>query len=59
MTEYEQRIVSTFKELCNKNGGASPAEVTELMSKRGQLSTLDTVIDIANLMKELRDKGLL
>ena len=59
MTDYEQHIVTAFQDLCKKNGGASPAEVTHLMADRGQLSKLDTVIDVADLMRGLRDRGLL
>lgn len=56
-TPYEEKIIKTFRELCKKNGGASPHEVTELLAQREQLSPLDTVIDVADLMKELRSKG--
>jgi hypothetical protein len=59
MTPYEKHIVKAFEDLCKENGGASPHEVTQEMAKRGQLASLDTVIDVADLMKELRDKGLL
>jgi hypothetical protein len=59
MTHYEQHIVTAFQDLCKKNGGASPAEVTHLMAERGQLATLDTVIDIVEIMRVLRDRGLL
>ena len=58
-TLYEQKIIDTFKELCEKNGGASPAEVTHLMADRDQLSAVDTVIDIADQMKALRARGML
>lgn len=57
MTPYEQEIVSTFKRLAKENGGASPHEVCEDIAKRGKLAELDTVIDVADLMKELRNRG--
>lgn len=56
---YDQKIRTVFEHLCQKNGGASPAEVTEEMAKRGWLSSTDTVIDIADQMKELRSQGML
>lgn len=56
---YDARIVQVFKDLCAKNGGASPAEVTHEMHSRGYLSDMDTVIDIADLMRGLRNRGLL
>lgn len=59
MTEYEKKIVQAFKDLCDKQGGASPAEVTTLLQEREELGALDTVIDIADQMKELRNRGYL
>jgi hypothetical protein len=59
MTTYERNIVKVFEDLCKENGGASPHEVTQEMSKRGHLSSMDTVLDIESIMQELRDKGLL
>jgi hypothetical protein len=59
MTTYEKNIVTAFQDLCKLNGGASPHEVTTELAKRGQLSELDTVIDIADQMKNLRGRGLL
>lgn len=56
---YEDKIRTVFKELAEKNDGASPTEVTDEMARRGWLSPLDTVIDIADLMKKLRDEGFL
>ncbi len=56
---YEDKIRTVFKELAEKNDGASPAEVTDEMANRGWLSPLDTVIDIADQMRELRDAGFL
>lgn len=62
MTPYEQNVVQAFKDACeaNKdsdNPGASPSEVTNLLAEREQLSKLDTVIDIADIMKGLRNRG--
>lgn len=56
---YDQKICQVFKDLCQKNGGASPAEVAQEMQARGWLSNMDSVIDIADLMRSLRDRGLL
>lgn len=56
---YDEKIIKCFTELCKKNGGASPSEVYLDMSSRGWLSSMDTVIDIADLMRELRDRGRL
>lgn len=57
---YDDKICLVFRELCKRQGdGASPHEVTEEMSKRGWLSPMDTVIDIADLMKALRERGRL
>lgn len=60
MTPYEKKIVRAFRDLCEKQkNGASPAEVTTLLAERFELSELDTVIDIADIMKSLRDRGYL
>lgn len=66
MSPYEEKIVKAFKDVCAKNKeaegkevGASPTEVTNLMAERGELAQLDTVIDIADQMKELRNRGYL
>lgn len=60
MTEYEQKILSAFQDLCKANGdGASPHEVTQEMHRRGHLAEMDTVIDIEDQMKNLRSRGLL
>lgn len=56
---YDARIIQVFKDLCMKNGGASPNEVTQEMHARGYLSDMDTVIDIADIMRSLRNRGLL
>jgi len=60
MTKYEEEIVETFKRVAKENGdGASPHEVCDDMAKRGKLAELDTVIDVADQMKALRNRGLL
>jgi hypothetical protein len=56
---YDEKIIVCFRELCEKQGGASPAEVTELMREKGWLSPFDIVLDIAVLMKRLREEGRL
>lgn len=56
---YEDKIFMVFSQLCDKQGGASPAEVTAEMSNRGWLSELDTVIDIVDLMGAMRARGRL
>lgn len=56
---YVDKIRVCFTHLCNQNGGASPAEVTEEMRKRKWLSPLDTVIDIKDIMQDLRDQEAL
>jgi hypothetical protein len=60
--DYDKKIIKAFKDASKANGpgeGASPTDVTTLLAERGELSPLDTVIDIADLMKELRDLGRL
>lgn len=54
---YDQKIRECFKAVCkrNKDKKASAAEVTEEMEKRGWLSEMDTVIDIADLMRNMRE----
>jgi hypothetical protein len=59
-TDYEKKIIQVFKEACEQNkGGVSPADVTKIMSERGELAMLDTVIDVAGIMRDLRKRGLL
>ena len=59
-TKYEGFIIKAFQDLCKKQkSGASPAEVTSLLAKRKQLTALDSVLDIADLMKDLRGRDLL
>ena len=62
MTEYESNIVQAFKDVCKTNKGsecpgASPAEVMNLIADRRQISRLDSIIDIADIMRELRNRG--
>ncbi len=59
MTDHEINVINAFKELCNEQGGASPAEVTARLAERKQLPGLDTVIDVERTMRELRDRGQL
>ena len=66
ISPYEQNVIQAFKDACAANKvkeggepGASPDEVTKLLHERGQLSELDTVIDIADIMKGLRNRGRL
>ena len=52
---YDDKIVFCYQHLCSKQSdGASPGEVATEMKKRGWLSSMDTVIDIADIMKRLR-----
>ena len=52
---YDDKIIFCFKALCAKNGnGASPVEVTEEMANLGWLSSMDSVLDIADIMARLR-----
>lgn len=59
MSNYEKAIVKAWSDLCELNGGASPHEVCERLSKQGELAPMDTVIDVADQMRELRDRGYL
>jgi hypothetical protein len=56
---YADKIRKAFKDICEMQGDASPIDVTNLLRERGQLSSVDTVIDIADIMRELREEGLL
>lgn len=56
---YKEKIRFVFHQLCKKNGGASPSEVTREMHKRKWLAASDTVIDIADLMNDMRKKGVM
>jgi hypothetical protein len=54
---YDDKIIECFRAVCVRTGeGASPDEVTQEMHDRKWLSPLDTVIDIADIMKRLRFK---
>lgn len=59
MTSYERKILNAWETINKSNGGkgASAAEVTEQMSKDNTISELDTVIDIADIMKTMADRG--
>ncbi len=61
MTSYERKIMDAVQAINKANGGkgASAAEVTEFMLNRGTLSELDTVIDIADCMKAMHERGYL
>jgi hypothetical protein len=66
-TPYEEKIIKAFKDICAnsvtkenpKGHGASPAEVVAELAERKELSDMDSVIDIADIMKDLRNRGLL
>ncbi len=59
MTSYQRKIMDAFEAVSKANGGqgASATEVTEQMRKAGTLSQLDTVIDIADIMSEMAQRG--
>ncbi len=66
MTPYEQNVVAAFKDACKTNSqregkkvGASPADVTHLLADRKQISDMDTVLDIEEIMQKLRSWGRL
>jgi hypothetical protein len=54
---YQDKIRLSFRLACQKNGGpqkgASASDVTMVMRDKGWISPLDSVIDIADLMKEM------
>lgn len=52
---YDQKVMEAFGAVCDRDpeGAASPADVVKEMQARGTLSPLDTVIDIADIMKRL------
>jgi hypothetical protein len=58
---YDEKIIRAYKDASASNGGkgASAAEVTDLLFQRGELSKLDSCVDIADLMRALRNKGRL
>jgi hypothetical protein len=51
--------MDAFEAVSKRNGGkgASAAEVTEHMTNSGTISELDSVIDIADLMKAMQTRG--
>lgn len=59
MTSYERKIMDAFEAVSKKNGGkgASAHEVTEHMTNSGTISELDTVIDIADQMRAMKERG--
>ncbi len=57
LTRYESQVVESFKRICSSKGSASAAEVCEDMSRRHVLSSMDSTIDIADIMKSLRGRG--
>lgn len=52
---YDQKVLEAFEAVCDRDleGAASPADVVKEMQARGMLSPMDTVIDIADIMKRL------
>jgi len=50
---------SAFEAVSKENGdqGASATEVTEYMRKHGTISPMDTVIDIADIMQTMGERG--
>lgn len=56
---YRDKIRVCWNEASEANAkaggepGASAADVTDLMSQKGWLSPMDTVIDIADIMREM------
>jgi hypothetical protein len=59
MTSYERKIMDAFEAISKANGGkgASAHEVTQYMSEHKTISELDTVIDIADCMQAMKDRG--
>lgn len=55
MMTYDDKVLEAFKAASdrNKGKGASAHEVTQEMLRRGTLAELDTVIDIADILKRL------
>lgn len=52
---YDNKVLEAFKAVCDRDaeGAASPSDVVKEMQARDTLSPLDTVIDIADIMKRL------
>jgi hypothetical protein len=62
VTDYETKIQIAFLKVYAENKekgieGASAHEVTQEMVRAGTISSMDTVIDIADLMKEMAGRG--
>jgi len=59
ISPYDQKILEAFNALNETNGGqgASAAEVTQYMAEHKTLSAMDSVIDIADSMRDLQAKG--
>jgi hypothetical protein len=62
MTEYETKIQIAFLKVYAENHtkgieGASAHEVTQEMVRAGTIASLDSVIDIADQMKEMVGRG--
>lgn len=52
---YDNKVLEAFNAVCDRDleRSASPADVVKEMQARNTLSPLDTVIDIADIMKRL------
>lgn len=52
---YDQKVLEAFNAVCDRDpeGAASPTDVVKEMQTRGTLSPMDTVIDIADIMRRL------
>ncbi len=52
---YDDKVLEAFRAVCGRDpeGSASPVDVVKEMQKHGTLSPMDTVIDIADIMKRL------
>lgn len=64
MTEYQKAILEAFFQVCEANKdkgleGASATEVCQQMHINESISPLDSVIDIADQMKEMAERGWL
>lgn len=64
MTNYQKAILEAFMQVCEENlnkgiHGASATEVCQQMHKNQTISPLDSVIDIADQMKEMGERGWL
>ncbi len=55
---YDDKVLEAFKAACDRDpeGAASPDDVVKEMRARGTLSSMDTVIDIADIMRRLLGK---